>query len=74
VARDCVTGHLARVDNVVEDDQPALVVLSRAGVKREVGRQRITRREIEDSASCIDIDVRRRIRIYIAVDRGVRKF
>ena len=57
VTRDAVTRHLAGVHDVVEDDEPSLVILAGLCQKAEVGVQRIGGREVPDRAVPIDLEL-----------------
>src|SRR5207247_8578616 len=59
-----VAGHVARKLDVVEDDQPACGVVA---VEADVGGERVGRRKVPDYAVAVDIDVRRRNRVDLAI-------
>ena len=57
VTRNRVAGHLAGVRDVVEDDEPAFVGLTRLGHKADVGAESV--RIVPDRAVPIDVELRR---------------
>ena len=68
-----VTGHLARVHDVVEDDQPAPVGLPGLGVEAEVGAERVRRGVVADDAVAVDLQLvgGRRSRVAVEDPAGV---
>src|SRR5207247_8876126 len=60
-----LAGHVARKRDIVDDDQPACRVVA---VEADVGGERVGRRKVPDYAVAVDIDVRRRNRVDLAID------
>ncbi len=65
-----VARHVAGVHDVVEDDEPPVLVSARLGVKAEVGVQGVGRREVSDRAVRVDLDLGRSEGDDVAVDHS----
>ncbi len=70
VPKNVVARHLARVHDVVEDDQPPIGVLARLREEAEVGGQRVGCRKVPDRAVTVDIYLRGRNRVDKAIDQA----
>ena len=67
-----VTRHVARVHDVVEDDEPALICLARAREETEIRSERIRCGVVADRAVTVDLQLRGRHGAGEAVERTVR--
>src|SRR6266571_9424106 len=65
-----IARHIADEVNVVEDDQPSLRILTRLRIKADVGGQRVGSWEIPERAVAIDLDLRGRYRVDIAINHA----
>ncbi len=70
VALNGVARHLARVHDVIEDDQPALVGLAWLCQEADVAAQRVGRGKVPDRAVAVDLNLGRRNRVDKAIDHA----